>query len=193
MQAFRVLRGVRVLNSQGIGAMGFGIPAVIGACLASKSRRTVCVDGDGGFWMNIQDLETIRRLHLPAKLFVLNNNGYGSIRATQSGHFGGFMVGSGPDSGLTLPDVRSVCAAFGVHVHKLDSHEDIRQRMHSILESPGPAVCEVVVSPRQTTAPRLSSQKLPDGRMVSKPLEDLWPFLDRDEFLSNMIVPPGDH
>jgi acetolactate synthase-1/2/3 large subunit len=193
MQAFRVLHQVRVLNSQGIGAMGFGIPAVIGACLASNGRRTVCVDGDGGFWMNIQDLETVRRLELPAKLFVLNNNGYGSIRATQSGHFGGFMVGSGPDSGLTLPDVRSVCAAFGVQVHRLDSHDDIRERMRAILDAPGPAVCEVVVSPRQSTAPRLSSQKLPDGRMVSKPLEDLWPFLDRDEFLSNMIVPPGDH
>lgn len=190
MQGFRVLADVRVLNSQGIGAMGFGIPAVIGACLASGGRRTVCVDGDGGFWMNIQDLETIRRLDLPVKIFVLNNNGYGSIRATQTGHFGGFMVGSGPDSGLTLPDIREVCTAFGVRVERLESHEQIHERLAGMLDTPGPLVCEVMVSPRQTTSPRVSSQRLPDGRMVSKPMEDLWPFLDRDEFERHMIIEP---
>jgi acetolactate synthase-1/2/3 large subunit len=186
MQAFKVLHDVRVLNSQGIGAMGLGIPAVIGACLASGGRRTISIDGDGGFWMNIQDLETIHRLNLPAKLFVLNNNGYGSIKATQNSHFNGFMVGSGPDSGLTLPDVRHVCAAFGVDTFQLTNHADIRGRIKQILDAPGPAVCEVLVSPQQTTSPRLSSQRLPDGRMVSRPLEDLWPFLDRDELTANM-------
>lgn len=186
MQAFKVKRDVRVLNSQGIGAMGLGIPAAIGACLASGRRRTISVDGDGGFWMNIQDLETIRRLALPAKLFVLNNNGYGSIKSTQSSHFNGFMVGSGPDSGLTLPDVRRVCAAFGVETFQLADQTDIRSRIEQILNAPGPAVCEVMVSPQQTTSPRLSSQRLADGRMVSKPLEDLWPFLDPDELKANM-------
>jgi acetolactate synthase-1/2/3 large subunit len=170
--------------------MGLGIPAVIGACLAAGGRRTVSLDGDGGFWMNIQDLETVRRLNLPAKFFVLNNNGYGSIRATQGTHFGGFMVGSGPDSGLTLPDTRGVCAAFGVNVSRLTSHENIRERVRDVLEAPGPAVCEVMVSPQQTTSPRLMSHRLPDGRMASKPLEDLWPFLPREEFLANMLIPP---
>ena len=188
MQAFRVRSRVRVLNSQGIGAMGFGVPAVIGACLASGKSRTICVDGDGGFWMNIQDLETIRRLELPAKFFVLNNNGYASIRATQLNHFGGFFAGSGPDSGLTLPDIGGVCAAFGVGVFRLEGHKDIRDRVREVLESSGPAVCEVMVSPRQMTAPRLSSTRQPDGRMVSKPLEDLAPFLDREEFRENMLT-----
>jgi acetolactate synthase-1/2/3 large subunit len=181
MQAFRVARQVRVLNSQGIGSMGFGIPAVIGACLASGGRRTVSIDGDGGFWMNIQDLETIRRLNLPAKLFVLNNNGYGSIRATQTSHFGAFMVGSGPDSGLTLPDVSRVCGAFGVETRRLADQQDIHARVQDIFASPGPVVCEVMLSPQQATAPRLASQRLADGRMASKPLEDLWPYLDREE------------
>lgn len=190
MQAFRVRSRVRVLNSQGIGAMGFGVPAVIGACLASGRRRTVCVDGDGGFWMNIQDLETVRRLELPAKFFVLNNNGYASIRATQSTHFGGFFAGSGPDSGLTLPDIRSVCKAFGVETFLLESHENIRDCVRDILASPGPAVCEVIVSPKQTTAPRLASTRQADGRMISRPLEDLSPFLDRDELRANMLAPP---
>ena len=190
MQAFGMRHGVRVLNSQGLGAMGLGIPAVIGACLAAGKRRTVSIDGDGGFWMNIQELETVKRLNLPAKLFVLNNNGYGSIRATQGTHFGGFMVGSGPDSGLTLPDTRAVCSAFGMHVTQLASQDDLHARVRAILESPGPEVCEVMVSAKQTTSPRLMSHRLPDGRMASKPLEDLWPFLPRDEFRANMMIPP---
>lgn len=178
MQAFRMRHKVRVLNSQGIGSMGLAIPATIGACLAAGVRRTVSIDGDGGFWMNIQDLETIRRLRLPVKIFVLNNNGYGSIRATQTSHFGGTMVGSGPDSGLTLPNVQRVCAAFDVTVARLVSHDDIRERVNEVLSEEGPVVCEVMVSPKQMTAPRLASHRLPDGRMVSRPLEDLWPFLD---------------
>jgi acetolactate synthase-1/2/3 large subunit len=192
MQAFRMLHQVRVFNSEGLGSMGFGIPSAIGACLASGGSRTVCLDGDGGFWMNIQDLETVVRLNLPVKFFVLNNNGYGSIRSTQMTHFGGTLVGSGPESGLTLPDIRSVCGAFGVKTFYLDSHADLRQKVHEILASEGPAVCEVLVSPNQMTAPRLSSRRLPDGRMESSPLEDLWPFLDRDEFRANMRVSAKD-
>lgn len=178
MQAFRAKRGVRVLNSQGIGSMGMAIPAVIGACLAAGQRRTISIDGDGGFWMNIQELETVRRLNLPAKFFVLNNDGYGSIKATQNSHFAGFMVGSGPTSGLTLPDIRRVSSAFGIETSQLRDHINIREHISSILSSPGPSVCEVMVSPRQATAPRVSSQRLPDGRMVSKPMEDLWPPLE---------------
>jgi acetolactate synthase-1/2/3 large subunit len=138
--------------------------------------------------MNIQDLETIRRLNLPVKFFVLNNNGYGSIRATQTSHFGGFMVGSGPESGLTLPDVTGVCAAFGVETTTLANHDDLRRRLRGMFSSPGPVVCEVMISPQQTTAPRLASQRLPDGRMASKPLEDLWPYLDRDELAAIMAT-----
>ncbi len=191
MQAFRVQQGVRVLNSQGIGSMGMAIPAAIGACLAAGGRRTVSIDGDGGFWMNVQELETLRRLGLPVKIFVLNNQGYGSIKATQTTHFGGFMVGSGLDSGLTLPDIQAVCSAFGLEVDRLTDHTDIRTRIGTFLEKPGPAICEVVVSALQATAPRVSSQRLPDGRMVSRPMEDLWPFLDRrllDELTSRGIA-----
>ena len=187
MQAFRIRSQVRVLNSQGLGAMGFGIPATIGACLASGKRRTICVDGDGGFWMNIQDLETVRRLDLPAKFFVLNNDGYASIRATQDNHFDGVFTGSGPDSGLTLPSIRGVCGAFGMEVFRLERHKDIRKSVRDVLNSSGPAVCEVMVSPKQVTAPRLASSRQPDGRMVSRPLEDLAPFLDRKELKDNML------
>lgn len=188
MQAFRVKRGMRILNTQGLGSMGFGIPAAIGACLAAGRGRTVCVDGDGGFQMNIQELETVRRLNLPIKFFVLNNRGYGSIQATQNNYFGGFFVGSDAKSGMTLPDVTKVAGAFGLKFAKIENHSNIRDRVSEILAMDGPIVCDVMISPNQTTAPRMSSFKKEDGTMASRPLEDMWPFLDREEFRKNMIA-----
>lgn len=188
MQAFQMRKAVRVFNSEGLGSMGFGIPGALGACLAADLGLTVCIDGDGGFWMNIQDLETVRRLNLPIKFFVLNNGGYGSIRSTQVSHFGGHLVAADATSGLTLPDVRTICGGFGVEVSRLECQADMRATVRRILAAPGPHVCEVMVSPRQATAPRLSSTRLPDGRVVSRPLEDLWPFLSREELDANMFV-----
>jgi acetolactate synthase-1/2/3 large subunit len=167
--------------------MGFGIPAAIGACLASGRRRTVCIDGDGGFQMNIQELETVKRLNLPIKFFVLNNRGYASIQATQNNYFGGFFVGSDAASNMTLPDVGKVAAAFGLNVAKLTDHKNIRQRAAQILETDGPLVCEVLVSPNQTTAPRISSFRNNDGAICSSPMEDMWPYLDREEFAKNIL------
>jgi len=189
MQAFRVKQGMRIFNSQGLGAMGFGIPASIGGCVASGRRRTVCIDGDGGFQLNIQELETVRRLNLPIKFFVLNNEGYASIRATQRNYFDGRYVGSSPSSGLTLPDTLKIASAYGLPTVQIENHRHIRERVRQVLEKDGPVVCDVKISPNQVTAPRLSSMQRADGSMVSKPLEDLWPFLDRKEFLSNMIIP----
>jgi acetolactate synthase I/II/III large subunit len=189
MQAFRMRRRVRVFNSEGLGPMGFGIAGALGGCLASGGRRTVCIDGDGGFWMNIQDLETVRRLDLPIKFFVLNNAGYGSIQATQDAHFAGHRVACDAASGLTLPDVERACAGFGVPTARLADTRDLENRLREWLEAPGPMVCEVLVEPRQATAPRVSSTRLPDGRMVSRPMEDLWPFLDRDELQANLHGP----
>ncbi len=187
MQAFRVKRGMRIFNTQGLGSMGFGISASIGGCLASGGKRTVCVDGDGGFQMNIQELETIRRLNLPIKFFVLNNRGYASIQATQKNYFDGFFVGSNRESGMTLPDIRKVAAAFGLKTEIIESHENIREKVREILQAEGPLVCEVIVSPNQATAPRVSSVKNEDGTMSSRPMEDMWPFLDREELAGNML------
>lgn len=117
---------------------------------------------------------------------MLNNDGYGSIRATQANHFGGAFTGSGPDSGLTLPSIRGVCGAFGMEIFRLERHKNIHESVRDVLTSPGPAVCEVMVSPQQVTAPRLASSRQPDGRMFSRPLEDLAPFLDRKELKDNM-------
>lgn len=187
MQAFRVKSGVRVLNSQGLGSMGFGIPAAIGGCVASGGKRTVCIDGDGGFVMNVQELETVRRLSLPIKFFVLNNGGYVSIQTTQKNYFGGHYVASTTSSGLTLPDITATAKAFGIPAARIENHSGIRERVCEILATEGPVICEVMVSPDQVTAPRVSSRQREDGSMESLPMEDLWPFLEREEFESNMI------
>jgi len=137
--------------------------------------------------MNIQELETVKRLNLPIKFFVLNNKGYASIRSTQNGYFEGRFVGSEASSGLTLPDTAKVAAAYELPFERITSHANIRQKVKQILEMPGPVVCDVEIIENQFTAPRVSSSKKADGSMESKPMEDLWPFLDREEFESNMI------
>ena len=187
--AFQVKENQRVLHSRGLGAMGFGVPASIGACLGAGRRRTICVEGDGSFHMNVQELETIRRLQLPIKMFVINNNGYASIRASQENYFQ-HLVAADPTSGLSLPDVKKVAEAYGLPSLSITNQQDLRRQIRAVLETDGPVVCELMAPAEEQRAPRLSSMQRPDGSMVSKPLEDLWPFLDREEFRSNMIIPP---
>jgi len=180
MQAFKVKKGMRIFNSPGLGSMGFGIPASIGGCIAGGGRRTICIDGDGGFQMNIQELETIKRLNLPIKIFVLNNEGYGSIRATQNGYFAGRYVGSDSSSGLTLPDTRKIARAYGIPYRQIRSMSRLKESIAKTLNINGPVICEVHIYPGQMVAPRISSIQRDDGSMESRPMEDLWPFLDRD-------------
>jgi acetolactate synthase-1/2/3 large subunit len=190
-QVFRAKLNQRVLHGRGLGSMGFALPASIGACLASGRKRTISVDGDGGFQMNIQELETVARLNLPIKFFVINNHGYASIRASQQKYFGQ-LTGADSSSGMTLPDIVSVASAYKIPTARIDTPVDLRQQIKNVLQTPGPVVCDVVVLKDEVCAPRLSSIQRADGSMISKPLEDLWPFLDREEFLANMIVPPLD-
>jgi acetolactate synthase I/II/III large subunit len=186
--SFKVKPDQRLFSTGGLGAMGFGVPAALGGCLASGRKKTISVDGDGGFQMNIQELETVARLNLPIKYFVLNNNGYASIRSSQRGYFKR-MTGCDESCGLTLPDVARVAAAYGIHSVRLDDPAALRRQISEVLQSPGPAVCDVVTDPEETTQPRVSSAIRTDGSMVSRPLEDLFPFLDREEIRANMIVP----
>jgi len=188
-QAFRLKEGQRMLNTPGLGSMGFGLPAGFGACLASGGRRTISIIGDGGLQHNIQEFETIARLRLPLKIFILNNNGYASIRNMQRAHFKGNLVACDPSSGLTLPDIGKVARAYGLATRRIVDQSDLTSEVADVLDSEGTVVCEVMIDPEMPTAPRMSSQALPDGRMVSKPMEDLWPFLDREELLSNMMSP----
>jgi len=182
--------GRRVFHTAGLGAMGFGIAASIGVSMANGRSRTICVDGDGGFQMNIQELATVAHHRLPLKFFVLNNGGYASIRGSQANYFGGPNIGCTRETGVTLPDVCAVAKAYGLATARIENQTDLLAQVRRVLRTPGPVVCDVKVIADEVRAPRLSSVQRPDGSFVSKPLEDLWPFLDREEFLANMIVPP---
>ncbi len=187
LQAFKVKQGQRILNSPGLGSMGFGLPASIGACIASGRKRTICLIGDGGLQHNIQELELLKRYQLPVKLFVLNNNAYASIRATQNRYFSGNLVACDSSSGLTLPDTIKIAEAYGLKTFKLENHDNFEWKINAILNFQGPVICEVIVDPDLATQPKILSEVKPDGKMVSRPMEDLWPFLDRKEFRANMI------
>jgi acetolactate synthase-1/2/3 large subunit len=187
---YRAKAGQRVIHNRGTGAMGLAQASAIGACLASGSRRTISVDGDGGFQMNIQELATVANLQLPIKFFVVNNDGYASIRSSQTGYFNGHLVGADRSSGLKLPDLSRIAQAYDLPTFRITDGHGLRAKIQSVLDTAGPAVCEVISPADEPRGPRVASAQRPDGSMVSKPLEDLWPFLSRDEFLSNMIVPP---
>jgi acetolactate synthase-1/2/3 large subunit len=189
--AFQAKEGQRVLHSRGLGSMGFGLPGSIGACVGADRRRTVCVEGDGSFHMNAQELETIRRLNLPIKIFVINNNGYASIRASQENYFQ-HLVAADDSSGLSLPPIRRLAEAYGLPSALIADQDDLAAQVRAVLDADGPIVCEVLAPAEEQRAPRISTTQRPDGSMVSRPLEDLYPFLDRDEFRANMIVPPLD-
>jgi acetolactate synthase-1/2/3 large subunit len=188
--AYRARKGRRVFHTAGLGAMGFGIPASIGVCLGSGKKKTICVDGDGGLQLNIQELATIAHLQLPIKLFVLNNQGYASIRASQTNYFGGPNIGCSPETGVSIPDYRKVARAYGLKTAVIEDQSNLHAAVRKVLRSRGPVVCDVHIIPDEIRAPRVTSVQRADGSFLSKPLEDLWPFLDRDEFRENMIVEP---
>lgn len=188
LTAFKSKSGQRVFHNKGTGAMGLAQPAAIGACLAAGRKRTICVDGDGGFAMNIQELETVRRLALPIKFFVINNSGYASIRASQTNYFHA-LTGADHTSGLTLPEWSKVAFAFGIPFHRVSAPEALANGVQAIFDQPGPGICEIVVIADEPREPRVASVIRADGSMVSRPLEDLYPFLERDELKTNMIIP----
>lgn len=188
LTAFKCKRGQRVFHNKGTGSMGFAQPAAIGACLGSGGKRTICIDGDGGFALNIQELETIRRLQLPIKFFVVNNNGYASIRASQGNYFK-LLVGADNSSGLSLPDWVKVAQAYGLPARRVATPQELPEEIWATLSCPGPAICEIVVIPDEPRAPRVATVVRADGSMASRPLEDLFPFLDREEFRENMLIP----
>ncbi len=190
MQSFKTKIGTRVYNSEGLGSMGFGIPAAIGGCIAGGKKETICIDGDGGFFMNIQELELIYRYQLPIKFFILNNNGYGSIKTTQNTHFKGNLVVSDPSSGLTLPSIELNAAAYKIPYVKIETQQNLKLDLLNVLSMHGPIICELIVDPDHKTLPKASVYKKEDGSFATRPMEDLAPFLDRDEFLNNLLIKP---
>jgi acetolactate synthase-1/2/3 large subunit len=190
-QAADLKRDQRLFTNSGCASMGYDLPAAVGAfCAAGK--RVVCLAGDGSIMLNLQEMQTIVTNRMPIKLFVLNNNGYSSIRQTQQNYFPDNLVGCGPESGLTFPDFVGLGETFGFGARKSTSHSDLSQKIRDTLAEDGPQLLEVFLDPEQPFSPKLSSRQLEDGSMVSSPLEDLAPFLSRDELADNMLIPIVD-
>lgn len=167
--------------------MGYDLPAAIGACVGANGKSVVCLAGDGSIMQNIQELATIAYNRYPIKIFILNNNGYHSIRQTQQNFFGEKLVGVGPDSGLGFPDFSKLAAGFDLPFVRCQTHAEMESSFKQILEHNDPMICEVMIDLKQQFAPKLSSRRLEDGRMVTSPLEDMTPFLSREELAENIL------
>jgi acetolactate synthase-1/2/3 large subunit len=189
-QAAVLKQGQRLFSNSGSASMGYDVPAAIGAWYAAegKARRIVCIAGDGSVMMNLQELQTIVGQRLPVKLFILNNDGYHSIRQTQQNYFPDNVVGCGPESGVTFPDFVRLGEAFGFPVSRIRAHAGMAEAIGAALAANGPSLCEVILDKAQPFAPKLSSRRLEDGSMVTSALEDLAPFLSREELADNMLI-----
>jgi len=186
-QVFRVKKGQRVFTNCGFAPMGWGLPAAVGACFANRRKRTICIAGEGGLMMNIQELATVMHHKLPIKLFILNNGGYLTIKQTQQIGFEGRIMGSNEETGLSFPDMMKIAEAHGMPGVRLESQENMRQRIQEVLDHPGPFICEIVMDRDQEQIPKIISRRRADGTMEQTPLEDMYPFLDREEIEENMI------
>lgn len=188
-QAARLKPGQRLYSNSGCASMGYDLPAAIGACLASGHKPVVCLAGDGSLMMNLQELQTVVHHHLPILLMIYNNGGYHSIRQTQKTYFPYGPIGFDAMSGVSFPDFSKIAAAFGIPHLLIRSHEDLNPILSECFGRAWPLICEVMLDPDQPFEPKPSSRRLEDGRMISSPLEDLSPFLDRAELAENMLIP----
>lgn len=189
-QAFKVKKGQRYFWNSGCATMGYDLPAGLGAAYGAPDRPLFVLGGEGSMMMNLQELATIAGNRIPAKIFLLNNNGYISIRQTQDNFFAGRHIGLNAASGVYFPEFERVAKAFGLPYLSIRSNGEIEERVKEMMEMPGPVFCEVLLTENYIFEPKTSSERKPDGRIVSKPLEDLYPFLPREEFAKNMIIPP---
>lgn len=185
-QALRVKKGQRFFTNSGFASMGWGLPAAVGAAVGSH-RRTICLSGDGGLLMNVQELATVMHHQLPVKLFILNNGGYLTIKQTQEMGFQGRLMGVNADTGISFPDFLKVAEAHGIPARRVDSHGALRNAIQETLAGDGPAVCELILDPNQAQIGRAVQRKRADGSTEYTPLEDLHPFLSREELSQNML------
>lgn len=190
-QAYVIQKGSRMANNSAIASMGYGLPAAIGTCISGGRRETICLEGDGSIMMNLQELQTILTNHLPIKIFLINNSGYHSIRITQTNLFGHHTkVGIGPESGdLSFPEFKKIAEAFGYRYFSARSNEEMKLVVDTVLKLNGPVFTEIFTDTEQVWEPKSSTKRLADGTLISPPLEDLAPFLPREELKKNMFIP----
>lgn len=193
-QAYVIQKGSRMANNSAIASMGYGLPAAIGTCISGGRRTTICLEGDGSIMMNLQELQTIITNKLPIKIFLINNQGYHSIRITQSNIFSErSKVGIGPESGdLSFPEYEKIAKAFGYPYFCAHSNAEMREVVNRVLAEPGYVLCEIFTDTQQVWEPKSSTKRLPDGSLISPPLEDMAPFLPREELEAQMFIPLVD-
>ena len=189
-QALQLKEGQRYITSGAQADMGYSLPATIGVSVARNKGGVIGVTGDGSLQMNIQELQTVVHYDLPIKLFVWNNAGYLSIRATQTKFFKGRLIGTDKTSGVSFPNLERIAHAYGIHYVRIADNLETDDRIREVLDYPRAVICEAMCDRNQEIIPSVASHKKPDGTMVSRPLEDMYPFLDREEFGREMIVPP---
>lgn len=189
-QAYVIQKGSRMANNSAIASMGYGLPAAIGTCIGGGRRNTICLEGDGSIMMNLQELQTILTNKLPIKIFLINNNGYHSIRITQTNLFNKNFVGIGEESGdLSFPQFQKIAEAFGYRYFSAHSNAEMKTVVDAVLKLDGPVFCEIFTDTAQVWEPKSSTKRLADGSLVSPPLEDLAPFLPREELEKQMFIP----
>ncbi len=187
-QAFKVKKGQKFFTNSGFASMGWGLPASIGACIAAGKRRVVCIAGEGGLQMTIQELATIMHHQLPIKLFVYNNGGYLTIKQSQEIAFQGRLMGCNQATGLSFPDLVKMGEAYKIKTVRIDDQNNLKGEVQKIVGYDGPVICELMMDPDQPQIPKSIPRMMPDGTMARAPLEDLYPFLDRAELDENMIA-----
>lgn len=190
IQGFKVKTGHRLFSAFGNSPMGYAMPAAIGAAFADPTANVICIDGDGGFQLNIQDLQTIKNYKLPIKIFILNNNSYGIIKQFQEVYFESRYEATVKETGYTAPDFIKVAQAYGIATETIRDHSEIAQKLTKVVESKEPVLCDVRLDESQKLIPKLVAIQTADGKYISKPIEDMIPLLPRDEFKKNMIVKP---
>ena len=190
-QAYVIQKGSRMANNSATASMGYGLPAAIGTCIAGGRKTTICLEGDGSIMMNLQELQTIFTNKLPIKIFLINNSGYHSIRITQCNLFSeNCKIGIGPESGdLTFPEFEKIAKAFGYQYFSAHNNVEMKKVVTEALAYPGAVFCELFTDTKQFWEPKSSAKRLEDGSLVSPPLEDLAPFLPREELEKIMVIP----
>lgn len=189
-QAAFLKPGQRLYSNSGCASMGYELPAAIGACIGSGGKSVICIAGDGSIQMNLQELQTIVGYNLPIKIFVMNNQGYHSIRQSQKSFYPDNLMGFEPGNGVTLPSFEKLAFAYGIPYQQLDQHSSLSEIIQAVIHQEGTQICEIMLDITQSLAPKVSGRKLDDGRLVSSPLEDMSPPLGQEEFLSNMLIAP---
>lgn len=190
LQCFNTKRHTRLISNIGAASMGYDLPGSIGAAIALPKKRIICIAGDGSIQMNLQELQTIVHHKLPIKIFVLSNDGYLAIRNTQDVYFKHRYIGADSAHGVSFPDMLKIAKAYGIPAIRIKRHQGLEQKIKKILALKGPVICDLVMNPNQPLIPKSISLITSEGKVIPKPLEDMYPFLPRQEFFENMLIKP---